>query len=152
MNILLEENKKIQKFNQGHILFKEGDIAEHFYLLLSGKVTCFKKSNERLVPVLTAEEKQIVGEDCILANSDKYFYSAVVMEDSQLVAIDRSKVFEYLNLQKEWMNNILKNIAQKIQHTMEMLAEHRIIDSRISGEIDFSQQDEAQLKKSLNIN
>ena len=151
MSILLNGGENVEKFSKGDILFKEGALPEHFYLILSGNVTCFKKHNDRLVPVFTAGEKEIVGEDCVLADSNKYFYSAVVMEDSQLVKIEKSEVYEFLNLQKDWIKNILKNISDKINHTTEIIAEHRILDNRLVGEIEFSDDQEAKLKKDLKI-
>lgn len=149
MSILLEDNENIESLVKGDILFKEGDIPEFFYLIVSGKITCIKKHNDRLVPVFTASEKEIVGEDCVLADSSKYFYSAVVMEDSEVIKIEKSEVYKFLSTQKEWVGNILKNISGKIQHTTDIIAEHRILDDKLLSDVDFSESLEAQLRQKL---
>lgn len=149
MSIPLEGSENIQSFSKGDILFKEGDLPECFYLIVSGKVTCIKKYNDRLVPVFTATDKEIVGEDCVLADSDKYFYSAVVMENCDVIRIDKSEVYQFLNTQKSWISNILKNISGKIQHTTDVIAEHRILDAKLLSDVDFSEDLEAQLRKKL---
>ena len=149
MSLLLEGSEYLEKFSEGDVLFKEGDLPEVFYLIVSGKVTCIKKHNDRLVPVFTASEKEIVGEDCVLADSNKYFYSAVAMEDCEVIRIEKSDVFKFLSTQKEWIRNILKNISGKIQHTTDLIAEHRILDDKLLSDVDFTQDMEAQLRKKL---
>ena len=149
MSILLNGSEDIEKFEEGDILFKEGDLPEVFFLIVSGKVTCLKKSNDRLVPVFTASEQEIVGEDCVLADSNKYFYSAVAMEECSVIRIEKSEVFKFLSTQKEWISNILKNISGKIQHTTDLIAEHRIIEDKLLGDVDFTEAMEAQLRKKL---
>lgn len=149
MSILLDESENIEQFEEGDVLFKEGDLPESFYLIVTGKVICFKRSNDRIIPVFTATEKEIVGEDCVLSDSNMYFYSAVVMEECHVIRIEKSEVYKFLNMQKEWISNILKNISGKIQHTTDLIAEHRILEDRLIGDMDFTEEMEAQLRKKL---
>lgn len=149
MSLLLEGSENVEKYSEGDVLFKEGDLPDVFFLIVSGQVSCFKKHNDRLVPVFTASEKEIVGEDCVLSDTNKYFYSAVAMTDCDVIRIEKSDVFEFLSSQNDWMRNILKNISGKIQHTTDLIAEHRILDDKLLGDADFSEDLEAQLRKKL---
>lgn len=152
MSILLNSDDSVEEYEEGTVLFREGDLPEHFYIILSGGVTCFKLHERRLVPILTAGDQEIVGEDCVLSDSSSYFYSAIVSQESKLIKIEKSEVYEYLNYQKDWIKNILKNISDKIKHTTEVIAEHKIMDNRLIGDIDFSQEEEAKFKQLLKIN
>lgn len=149
MSLLLDGGDSLEKIPAGEILFKEGDLPESFYIVVSGKVTCLKWYNDRLVPVYTPSEQEMVGEDCVLADTNQYFYSAVAMEDCEVIRIEKSEVFKFLNTQSEWIKNILKNISDKLYHTTDFIAEHKIVDNKLLGGVDFSADQEAQLRKKL---
>lgn len=149
MNISLDSNVKIEKFSKDQVLFKEGDLPEAFYLVVSGKVSCIKWHNERLTIVYTAVEQDIIGEDCIFADDNEYFYSAVAIEDCELIRIEKSEVFEFLNEQSDWIKNILSNISAKIQHTAEVIAEHRIEDEKLLAHSHITEEQEAKFRSLL---
>jgi CRP/FNR family cyclic AMP-dependent transcriptional regulator len=147
MNISLDDSGQVEKIKKDTLLFKEGDLPENFFIVLSGTVSCFKEYNDRLVPVYSAGEKDLVGEDCLFSDSNKYYYSAIALEDVEVIRITKSEVFKFLNLHKAWVKNILQNISHKIQHTTELIAEHRILDDRLMAGEDFTDDDEAYFKK-----
>jgi len=149
VNISLDSNINIEKFSKDEVLFKEGDLPEAFYLVLSGKVCCLKWHNERLSVVYTAVEQDIIGEDCVFADDNQYFYSAVVLEDCELIRIEKSEVFSYLNEQSQWIKNILNNISTKIQHTAEVIAEHRIEDDKLLANTSIDEEQEAKFRSLL---
>jgi CRP-like cAMP-binding protein len=149
MSILLNGGENIEKFCKDDLLFREGELPEAFYLIVSGSVLCLKWYNDRLTPVYTAGPKELVGEDCVLLDKDKYFYSAIIAEDAQVIKINKSDVFVYLNSHKSWIKNILKNISSKIKHTTEVISEHRILDERLVGQYEFNEDRESELRKFL---
>lgn len=147
MSISLDDSGQIEKIKKDTVLFRQGDLPEKFYIVVSGTISCFKEYNDRIVPVYSATEKDLVGEDCLFGDSNKYYYSAIALEDCEVIQVAKSEVFSFLNLHKAWVKNILQNISHKIQHTTELIAEHRIIDDRLIAGEDFSDDDEAYFKK-----
>jgi len=149
MNISLNSFSHTESFKKDDVIFKEGDLPEHFYIVETGLVRCLKWHDKRLVPIMTAGEGELVGEDCVLSDSNKYFYSAVALEDCSLVVINKMDVFTYLNAQSPWVRNILDNMSEKIQHTTELIAEHRISDESLLKNVEFTQEEEVTFKNKL---
>jgi CRP-like cAMP-binding protein len=149
MNILLNNSDEACEFEKDSVIFKEGDIPEAFYIVRSGSVRCLKWNDNRLSPVYTATEGDIVGEDCVLSDSNKYFYSAVALSNCCLIRVEKNDVFKYLNSQSSWVRMILDNLSEKIQHTTDVIAEHRIKDDSLLKNIDFSEEEEVLFKGKL---
>jgi CRP-like cAMP-binding protein len=149
MDILLDNSDESCEFIKDSVIFKEGDIPEAFYIIKSGSVRCLKWNDKRLSPVFTATEGDIVGEDCVLSDSNKYFYSAVALSNCSLIRVEKNDVFKYLNSQSPWVRMILDNLSEKIQHTTEVIAEHGIKDDALLKNLDFSQEEEVLFKGKL---
>jgi CRP-like cAMP-binding protein len=149
MNISLNSFSNSESFEKNDVIFKEGDLPDKFYLVESGLVRCLKWSDKRLIPVLTVGEGELIGEDCVLSDSNKYFYSAVALENCKLIAIDKSDVFAYLNSQSPWVKSILDNMSGKIQHTTDLIAEHKLSGESLLKNRDFSEEEEVLLRSKL---
>jgi len=149
MNISLNENVNIEKFQKDDVLFKEGDLPDSFFIVMSGKVITLKWFDGRLTPIYTAIQEDIVGEDCVFSDNDQYFYSAIAIEDCEVIRIQKTDAFKYLNSQSEWVKKILQNISDKIEHTSEVIAEHRILDSKLLSNTEFTDEQEASYKSKL---
>jgi len=71
----------------GDMLFAEGDMAHHFYLVHRGMMKLYKSSpdgTERIVELLTA--KQMFGEDAMFVGEHSVYADA--LEPTQLIAFD----------------------------------------------------------------
>ncbi len=149
MDILLDSDIETLVYEKDSVIFKEGDAPESFYIVETGSVRCLKWNDKRLSPVFTASSGEMVGEDCVLSDSNQYFYSAVALIQCRLIKIDKNDVFKYLNSQSPWVRMILDNLSEKIQHTTDVIAEHRIIDDSLLKNIDFSEAEEVTFKNKL---
>lgn len=149
MDISLNENLKYEAFEQGDVVFQEGDKTSAFFIVIKGRVVCAKKSSDRLVAVYLAKEKDLVGEDSVLGNSGHYDYGAMALEKSELVRIEASDVACSIKNQSEWIKNILENLSGKIKGSTDLIAEHRIEDDRIWGAEPLSEELMALIKSNL---
>jgi CRP-like cAMP-binding protein len=149
MSLLLNNEFDVLDLKKGDVLFKEGDLAEYFYLISEGKVCSFKLRDGRVIPLFVANDKQLVGEETILKDDTHHNYIAVALEDSFLVKVSKSSVFEFLNSNSEWMKNILGDISTKLTKMYETAKEHKIVDSELFGMSQLLEEDEILLKKSL---
>lgn len=149
MNISVNSYTHSESYEKGDIIFKEGDLPDKFFIIESGAVRCFKWSDKRLVPILTVSSGELIGEDCILSDFDEYFYSAVALDDCKLIVVSKSDVYSYLGDQSPWVKNILDNMSGKIQHTTELIAEHKISDESLLRGREFSEKEEVDLRNKL---
>jgi CRP-like cAMP-binding protein len=149
MNISLNESVNIEKFKKDEVLFKEGELPDSFFIVLSGTVITLKWFDGRLTPIFTAIAEDIVGEDCVFSDRDQYFYSAIATEDCEVIRVQKADTFKYLNSQSTWIRKILQNISEKIEHTSEVIAEHRILDSKLLANSEFTDEQEASYRSKL---
>lgn len=138
MNLDLNNNSNLFSFKKENIIYKEGDLVKGFYIVLSGKVILLKNQNKRLVPLYTAINNDLIGEECVFSNSENYSCSAIAIEDCELVFIDKKDIDKFLNLKNNWIESILKSISNKILKTSSILAEHQIIENQLSQMDDFT--------------
>lgn len=150
MNILLENDISEVTLNRGDVLFMEDDNVEFLYLLTSGRATCVKRQNERLIPLYSHEARGILGEEMILSRKAAYEYSAVVLEDNSTFSkIQKNEINDVLNESSGWISALLANLADKVIHTSELISEHQIIDERLNNNCELCDDDLALVRRSL---
>lgn len=136
-------------FDAGDILFREGDEADAFYIVLTGKVARAKNSGGRLVVVGVENDKCLVGEDSVLGGLKHHEYGAVALGKTETVRIESSKVQAVIGSQSEWIKNILENISNKVRNTTLLVAGHRLEDDRLYGGDPLNDEQIALIKKAL---
>lgn len=146
MNISLSPHVRI--VGKDEILFKEGEDATKLVLVRSGAVLAVKASKERLVPVFSAGPRQVLGEEAVLARVPHTF-SAVVTEEAEIVEVNADDVRAVLKEAPHWIGQLFATLGERVVETSEALAEHRIINPRLSGGSELPPQEENRLKKLL---
>ncbi|MDY0116293.1 MAG: Crp/Fnr family transcriptional regulator [Sulfurimonadaceae bacterium] len=117
----------IKTFNEGNILFYEGEHCEYFYLLLDGALKLYKtgiKANEIVLhyfvqPTLVAEMASL--------ESVPFPATASVMKPSTRVAlIDQAKFLELLLNDAELSFFLVKSLTKKIK-TLEVAINRNLV-------------------------
>mgnify|MGYP001049763549 CR=1 FL=1 len=146
MNISLNENVRVVQKDE--ILFKEGQSPTHLIIVKSGGILCLKRSKERLVPVMWGSDQNIIGEEAVLSGSE-HGYSAVVMEESEIVEIDANEIKRTMSSAPAWISGFLATLGERANDTASAIAEHRIGHAKLSGGQELAPQEETRLKKLL---
>lgn len=147
MNISLNDNVRVVQKDE--ILFKEGQSPSHLIIVKSGGILCLKRSKERLVPVMWGSDQKIIGEEAVLTGAD-HGYSAVVMEESEIVEIDANEIKRTLSSAPAWISGLLATLGERANDTASAIAEHRIAHVQLSGGQELAPEEETRLKKLLN--
>ncbi len=146
MNISLNEHVRVISKNQ--LLFREGNEATHFYLVKNGSILCLKNSKDRLVPVFNAKDQQILGEEAALTGK-AHSYSAIALEESEVIEIETKLVQKLINSGPQWMSNLLTTLGQRATDTGAAIAEHRIFSDELSSGASLAPEEENKIKKIL---
>lgn len=146
MNISLNENLKV--IGKDQILFKEGNEATHFYLVKSGAILCLKNSKDRLVPIFNAGPQKILGEEAALTGM-AHAYSAVAVEEAEVVEIEAKVVKKLIESGPQWMGNLLRTLGERATDTSAAIAEHRIFSDELSSGANLAPEEENRIKKML---
>lgn len=149
MNLSLNSDVKYENFSKGDLIFKEGKKIEDCFIVSKGKVALVKVFDSRESVFYVAKEKELFGEDCVVSEHKEYYYSAVAMDDCELIRLAASEMGAVIDSHANWIGNILSNISEKINNSIEMISEHRISDDQLFAGISFTDEDMIMIKKSL---
>lgn len=139
MSLYLDDSIESKSFTENEVIFKEGDKVEGFFIVSKGSVVCVKNYNKRLTPIFYGREQDLIAQEFVLGSQDFYTYSAVALENTELVFISKQDVKDFLELKNDWIKDILMSLALKINNTSELIAEHRIINDNLNPYSDFDE-------------
>src|SRR3954447_13343179 len=78
---------------RGTFLFQEGMVAEELYIIISGKVQISKiTSDGRELSLRICGENDICGELTLFTDNPRYLLSAMVLEEAEVVPINKDKI------------------------------------------------------------
>jgi CRP/FNR family transcriptional regulator, cyclic AMP receptor protein len=105
----------------GHALFNYGDPGDSLYLVLSGKVEIFFKNDtgDRIV-LETARAGEFFGEVSLLDGGPRTA-SALVIEDTEAVVIDRDDLDEFLRRRPAAALDLLTAAGRRLRETNRLL-------------------------------
>lgn len=119
---LLKSGKKVN-FNQSDFIFKQGDVSDHVYIILSGEVDILsedKKGSLNIIETLT--EGAIFGEMGMFINDQR---TATVRAKTNLETVFFSKI-EFLKVISkipEFNFNVMKTLASRIDISNKRIVE-----------------------------
>jgi CRP/FNR family cyclic AMP-dependent transcriptional regulator len=112
----------------GAVLFREGDVGEEMFILQSGKVKISKKIRGVEKTLATLEKGEFFGEMAIL-NDKPRSASAEVVEDADMLVIDRKTFEMLLRSNVEIAIRFIKRLADRLRETNEQMEALMIRDS-----------------------
>jgi CRP/FNR family transcriptional regulator len=100
-------------FKKGSEIYKEGDRANHIYLVCKGWVSLRKVDPERDIGISfeNREKGELFGTACFM-KPQEYTLNAVCMEDSEVMALDSDKLFDLFQKDYQIAYLFLKEIAK----------------------------------------
>lgn len=105
-------------FNQDEILFHEGDIALASFVIQSGSVGLYKKTDDDIPERITClYSGDIVGEECLAFEGERS-YQATALEQSRLIVIFRPDFEKLIEMQPEIGLNIYQRLIEKLNQTL----------------------------------
>lgn len=110
----LKKNHSCQLYRKGDIIFKEGDKPTGLFCLSTGKVKIFKEGvggREQIVRM--AKPGGFIGYRAMFAE-ESYNSSAVALEDSAVLIIDKESLMRVLKNNPELTLKIIKKMAGEL--------------------------------------
>lgn len=115
----------VVNFNEGDVLFKEGEDADKFYLIIKGKVALETYSAGRgVINIQTVEDGEMLGWSWLVA-PHKYRFGAKVITKTEMIVINgnqlRARCEKAPILGYEMMKRMVRAIAFRLEQTRLML-------------------------------
>ena len=106
-------------FEPGDVLFKEGDAADKFYLIIKGKIAIQTAvSYNDAITIQTVEDGEIVGWSWIV-KPYKYKFGARVVEKTEMIVFNAEKLRTECEMDAELGFEIMKLLVQAVSTRLE---------------------------------
>lgn len=133
----LADEFEITSVLRGAVLFAEGDVAEHFYVVLSGKVKLTYRSydgRENLVELLGPSDQ--FGEVSVLDSAPRTT-TATVITDARIARLPADTLHEWISCHPQLATQLLRAISHRLRRTQADLSSIVFADasSRIAKEL-----------------
>jgi CRP-like cAMP-binding protein len=104
----------------GHRLYREGDVAETAFVLISGRIGLYRNRHGEREQVGTVEPGSILSEFALIAESQR-LTEAVAIRDSRLLRIDRRSFMRILEEYPQVAAILYDRIADDLQKLIERI-------------------------------
>jgi HEAT repeat protein len=103
-----------KEYAPGEILFEEGQIAHHLYIVVSGKVEIFRKLDSKEYPLALLGPRECVGEMAILDDEPRSA-SVRALEPTTVLKIDRDSFRELIHERPQISFAIFKILSGRLR-------------------------------------
>ncbi|MBF0205799.1 MAG: cyclic nucleotide-binding domain-containing protein [Oligoflexia bacterium] len=136
-------------FHKDQIIFTEGMELAQLYIIKKGKVQLLKESaNKRLIPLANLGEREFLGMIEIFENRPTNCI-AIAIEDSELSPITKTDILSVLATMPDWASKLMLTLTSRLNKAQEILAEHNIVENKLSVDDNYTPEIEAYFKNLL---
>ncbi|MDH6253823.1 CRP-like cAMP-binding protein [Chryseobacterium sp. H1D6B] len=117
---LLSAGAAIKTYIPSEIIFNEGDLANHYFQIISGRVKLnnYNDQGKEIIQALL-EDGNSVGESMLFINKP-YPINAVAITDCKILRLSKNSFIELLKRHPELCFNINKYLSQKLYFKLIM--------------------------------
>jgi len=105
---------------KGDVLLKEGDKAEHIYILKHGLLDAFHMKDGEKIVLGTVAVGEFVGEMAIINNEPRSAYIEAV-QDSELIELPIGLVNKLIYTRPSWAKGILQTLVKRLKQTNKIV-------------------------------
>lgn len=110
-----------EKFKAGDYIFFEGDIDFHFYIIESGQVGIFTKSEQgHRIDICTVVPGESFGEFALLSNEPRSA-SAQALTDCTLIKVSPEAYEKLMTELPVWASSMLRSFADRLKRLTKTL-------------------------------
>ena len=114
---------KVEKYNTGQYIIKEGEIGDKLYILNTGKVEILRKTlnnEEYTVAILDSKDYIFFGEIALI-DSDRRSASVKATTDCEVLSIDRESFIKLCENDSLMGYKIILQISKRISGTLRKM-------------------------------
>jgi len=121
---------RLLTYQRGETIFRKGDRAEGFYLVLEGLVKLYfvsERGNEKIVEVL--KPKMTFGEAVVFIG-EPYPVTAEALQPSRLLYVQRDGLFETMNRNEQMAPRLLAGLSRRLHSLIGNMEAVCVLTSR----------------------
>jgi CRP-like cAMP-binding protein len=106
------------QFEKGRVIFKEGDLSDSMYLVISGTILLTRDGRE----IMKADSKKTFG-TWALFDDEVRMVTAACLEDARVLRIDKEEFLDLLADNVRITQGILKQMAHRLRSLINRVPE-----------------------------
>ncbi len=131
-------------FVRGEIVFAEGTPGDVMYIVQSGRMVIFKDTLDAPIVLGFRGPGEIVGEMALIEDRPRTA-TAVAVEDSSALLIDRRNFLLWLAQQPSTGLNMLKTVSARLRDTDKLLSRTKADERQLQGQVSELQNERERL-------
>ncbi len=138
-DLLLDYGGEIENFNTRDIIFNEGEKPKYYYQIISGRIKLNHYNEEGKELILAILHKGLSVCELLLFIDQKYPVNAVVVEESTVIRLRKSKFEKLLDEHPNVSRDINKFLSERLYYKYIMLENNSSLhpEVRIRGVIEY---------------
>ncbi len=133
-----------RNFARGEIVFAEGTPGDVMYIVRSGRMVIFKDTLDAPIVLGFRGPGEIVGEMALIEDRPRTA-TAVAVEDSIALLIDRRNFLLWLAQQPSTGLNLLKTVSARLRDTDKLLSRTKADERQLQGQVSELQSERERL-------
>jgi CRP-like cAMP-binding protein len=116
--------KFLKSFGNGEVIFEEGSVGKHMYVVVSGRVEIRMKAGEGEAVVAALGKGELFGEMALVDSLPRSASAIAVGDDTSAVEIDHAQFAYLVGQQPAFALIILKALSLRLRDQMEINRGH----------------------------
>jgi CRP-like cAMP-binding protein len=112
----------LKSFGHGGVIFEEGSIGKHMYVVVSGSVDIRKRTRGGDVVLATLGKGELFGEMALVDSMPRSASAVAAGDDTSVVEIDHAQFAYLVGQQPAFALIILKALSLRLRNQMEINA------------------------------
>jgi len=112
--------KFLKSYGNGDVIFEEGSVGKHMYVVVSGSVRIVKKAGGEVAVVATLGKGELFGEMALVDSLPRSASAIAAGDDTSVVEIDHAQFAYLVGQQPAFALIILKALSLRLRKQMEI--------------------------------
>ena len=117
-------DKFLRTFGNGDVIFEEGSVGKHMYVVVSGSVRIVKKAGAEVAVVATLGKGELFGEMALVDSLPRSASAIAAGDGASVVEIDHAQFAYLVGQQPAFALIILKALSLRLRKQMEISSGH----------------------------
>jgi CRP/FNR family cyclic AMP-dependent transcriptional regulator len=117
-------DKFLRSFGNGEVIFEEGSVGRHMYVVVSGRVDIRRKTGDGDTVVATLGKGDLFGEMALVDSLPRSASAVAAGDDTSAVEIDHAQFAYLVGQQPAFALIILKALSLRLRNQMEINRGH----------------------------
>jgi CRP/FNR family cyclic AMP-dependent transcriptional regulator len=117
-------DKFLKSFGNGEVIFAEGSVGRHMYVVVSGRVDIRMKAGDGEAVVATLGKGDLFGEMALVDSLPRSASAIAAGDDTSAVEIDHAQFAYLVGQQPAFALIILKALSLRLRNQMEINRGH----------------------------